>query len=244
MKGRVAFVTGASQGIGRSCALELARAGAHVLVGARQGDKLASLVDEIVAAGGFATAVAMDVTSRSSVDEAFRKTHDLVERVDILINNAGITRDGLVVRMPVENWDHVLSTNLSGAFACIQAVLPRMMKARWGRIINISSVVAESGNPGQVNYAAAKAGLIGLTKSLAQEVAPRGITVNAVAPGFIETTMTENLAGSVKEKLLASIPLRRIGSTDEVAHAVHFLATDRAAYITGHTLHVNGGLYM
>ncbi len=244
MKGRVAFVTGASQGIGRACALDLARAGARVVVGARQEDKLASLVDEIRAAGGSADAVPLDVASRDSVKEAFSQARELAERVDVLVNNAGVARDGLAMRMSAENWDQVLNTNLSGAFACIQAVLPPMMKARWGRIINISSVVGESGNAGQANYAASKAGLVGMTKSLAQELAPRNITVNAVAPGFIETAMTDALGDKVKEKLLEAIPLRRIGSADEVAHAVCFLAADEASYITGHVLHVNGGLYM
>ena len=244
MKGRVAFITGASQGIGRACALELARSGARVLVGARQQEKLASLVDEIRAQGGSADAVPLDVASRDSVKAAFSQARELAELVDILVNNAGVTRDGLAMRMSAENWDYVLNTNLTGAFACIQAVLPPMMKARWGRIINISSVVGESGNAGQANYAAAKAGLVGMTKSLAQELAPRNITVNAVAPGFIETAMTEALGEKVKEKLLESIPLRRIGSTDDVAYAVRFLAGDEASYITGHVLQVNGGLYM
>lgn len=244
MKGRVAFVTGASQGIGRACALELARAGASVVVGARQQDKLASLVDEILAAGGSATAVPLDVASRDSVKEAFNKARKWSERIDILVNNAGITRDGLSMRMTAENWDQVINTNLSGAFVCIQAALPSMMKTRWGRVINITSVVGESGNPGQANYVASKAGLVGLTKSLAQEVASRGITVNAVSPGFIETTMTDTLGDKVKAKLVESIPLRRIGSANEVAYAVRFLAAEEASYITGHVLQVNGGLYM
>jgi len=244
MKGRVVFITGASQGIGRACALEFARAGASVVVGARQQDKLASLVDEIAALGGSAFAVPLDVAEKSSVKEAFREARESVERIDILVNNAGIARDGLAVRMSAENWNQVMDTNLSGAFACIQAVLPSMMKARWGRIINISSVVGASGNPGQANYVASKAGLVGLTKSLAQEVASRSITVNAVAPGFIETAMTDDLSDKVREKLLESIPLRRIGSVDEVSSAVRFLATEEASYITGHVLHVNGGLYM
>ena len=244
MKGRTAFVTGASQGIGRACALDLARAGARVIVGARQQDKLTSLVEEIRAAGGSADAVPLDVASRDSVKQAFSKARELAERVDILVNNAGVTRDGLAARMSAENWDEVLNVNLSGAFACIQAVLRPMMKARWGRIINISSVVAESGNPGQANYAASKAGLVGMTKSLAQELAPRNITVNAVAPGLVETAMTDALGDEVKEKLLESIPLRRIGSAEEVAYAVRFLAADEASYITGHVLQVNGGLYM
>ena len=244
MKERSAFVTGASQGIGRACALELARAGARVVVGARRQDKLASLVKEIRAEGGSAHAVPLDVASRDSVQNAFRQARESVERIDILVNNAGITRDGLAMRMAAEPWDEVLRVNLSGAFACIQAVLPSMVKARWGRIINISSVVGESGNPGQVNYAASKAGLVGMTKSLAQELAKRNITVNAVAPGFIETAMTDALDGKARAKLLESIPLRRIGAPREVAHAVRFLAAEQAAYITGHVLHVNGGLYM
>ena len=244
MKGRTAFVTGASQGIGRACALELARAGARVIVGARQQDKLTSLVEEIRAAGGSADAVPLDVASRDSIKEAFGQARELAERVDILVNNAGMTRDGLAARMSPDNWDQVLNVNLTGAFACIQAVLRPMMKARWGRIINISSVVGESGNSGQANYAASKAGLLGLTKSLAQEVGSRNIAVNAVAPGFIETSMTDALGDEVKGKLLESIPLGRIGSADEVAYAVRFLAADEASYITGHVLQVNGGLYM
>ena len=244
MKDRVVFITGASQGIGRACALEFARAGASVVVGARQQDKLASLVGEISDLGGSAFAVPLDVAQESSVKEAFREARESVERIDILVNNAGITRDGLAMRMSAENWSQVMDTNLNGAFACIQAVLPSMMKARWGRIINISSVVGTSGNPGQANYVASKAGLVGLTKSLAQEVASRGITVNAVAPGFIETAMTDGLSDKVREKLLESIPLRRIGSVDEVSSAVRFLATEEASYITGHVLHVKGGLYM
>ncbi len=244
MKGRVAFITGASQGIGRECASELARAGARVIVGARSQDKLQELVEEIRSAGGEADAVALDVSSRDSVKDAFRQARELCERVDILVNNAGITRDGLALRMSAENWDSVIETNLSGSFACMQAVLSGMVRARWGRIINISSVVGVSGNPGQANYVASKAGLIGLTKSLAQEVASRNITVNAVAPGYIQTAMTEVLDEKVREKIEGTIPLRRIGLPREVADAVAFLASDKAAYITGHVLHVNGGLYM
>ena len=244
MKGRVAFITGASQGIGRECAAELARAGARVIVGARQQDKLQELVEEIRSSGGEADAVSLDVSSRDSVKAAFQQARELCERVDILVNNAGITRDGLALRMSAENWDGVIETNLSGSFACIQAVLSGMVRARWGRIINISSVVGVSGNPGQANYAASKAGLIGLTKSLAQEVASRNITVNAVAPGYIQTAMTGVLDDKVKQKIEETIPLRRIGLPQEVAHGVRFLASDQAAYITGHVLHINGGLYM
>ena len=244
MKGRVAFITGASQGIGRECAAELARAGARVIVGARQQDKLQQLVEEIRSSGGEADAVSLDVSSRDSVKDAFEQARELCERIDILVNNAGITRDGLALRMSAENWDGVIDTNLSGSFACIQAVLSGMVRARWGRIINISSVVGVSGNAGQANYAASKAGLIGLTKSLAQEVASRNITVNAVAPGYIQTAMTGVLEDKVKQKIEESIPLRRIGLPQEVAHGVRFLASDKAAYITGHVLHINGGLYM
>ncbi len=244
MKGRVAFITGASQGIGRECAIELAKAGARVIVGARQQDKLQQLVEEIRSAGGEADAAELDVSSRDSVKAAFQRARELCERVDILVNNAGITRDGLALRMSAENWDSVLETNLSGSFACIQAVLSGMVRARWGRIINISSVVGVSGNPGQANYVASKAGLIGLTKSLAQEVASRNITVNAIAPGYIQTAMTDVLDEKVKEKIAETIPLRRIGLPQEVAHGVTFLASDNAAYITGHVLHINGGLYM
>ena len=244
MKGRVAFITGASQGIGRECASELARAGARVIVGARRQDKLQQLVEEIRSSGGEADAVSLDVSSRDSVKDAFQQARELCERIDILVNNAGITRDGLALRMSAENWDAVIETNLSGSFACIQAVLSGMVRARWGRIINISSVVGVSGSPGQANYVASKAGLIGLTKSLAREVASRNITVNAIAPGYIQTAMTDVLEDKVKQKIEETIPLRRIGLPQEVAHGVRFLASDQAAYITGHVLHINGGLYM
>lgn len=243
MKDRIAFVTGASQGIGRACAQDLARAGAHVFVAARQQDKLATLVEEIRAAGGQCDAVALDVTSRESIDEAFNKAKE-TGTVSILVNNAGVTKDGLAVRMSAEQWETVLDTNLTGGFVCIQKVLQGMMKQRWGRIINVTSVVGLSGNAGQANYAASKAGLMGLTKSLALEVASRNITVNAVAPGFIETPMTDVLPDKVKEQTLDRIPLRRLGTPDEIAKAVSFLAGDDAAYITGQILSVNGGMYM
>ncbi len=244
MKDRVAFVTGASQGIGWACALELAKAGARVVGGARQQDKLALLVEEIRAQGGEAAAVELNLRSRDSIQAAFEKARELYGNIDILVNNAGMTRDGLAMRMSVEQWSEVLDTNLTGTFQAIQAVLPGMVRARWGRIINISSVVGLAGNPGQANYVASKAGVIGLTKALAQEVASRNITVNAVAPGFIETAMTAALDEKIRERLLGSIPLKRMGSPDEIAHAVHFLASDQAAYITGQILSVNGGLYM
>ncbi|HZS49422.1 MAG TPA: 3-oxoacyl-[acyl-carrier-protein] reductase [Bryobacterales bacterium] len=244
MQNRVAFITGASQGIGRACALALARRGARVIAAARQQDKLEQVVTEICNAGGRAAAVPLDVTSGESVASAFRQAEALFGRIEILVNNAGVTRDGLVMRMKRENWDAVLNTNLTGSFLCIQQVLPGMVRARWGRIINISSVVGETGNPGQANYVAAKAGLIGLTKAVAQEVASRGITVNAVAPGFIDTAMTAALEPAARERLLPLIPLGRMGTDMDVAHAVCFLASDEAGYITGHVLDVNGGLRM
>lgn len=243
MNHRIAFVTGASQGIGRACAHELARAGARVFAAARQQDKLAALVDEIRAQGGQCDAVALDVTSRESIDEAFGKVKP-AGTVSILVNNAGVTQDGLAVRMTAEHWRKVLDTNLTGGFVCIQKVLPGMMKQRWGRIINVTSVVGLSGNAGQANYVSSKAGLIGLTKALALEVASRNITVNAVAPGFIETPMTDVLSEKVREQTMQRIPLRRLGRPAEIAKAVGFLAGDDAAYITGHVLNVNGGMYM
>jgi 3-oxoacyl-[acyl-carrier protein] reductase len=243
MKGRVAFVTGASQGIGRECALSLARAGARVVAGARNAAKLADLVSEIQTAGGEALAVELDVTSAESVKNAFAQAEKAFGPIEILVNNAGVTKDGLAMRMSPEAWSEVLDTNLTGAFRCIQAVMRGMMKARWGRIINISSVVGLSGNPGQANYVSSKAGLIGLTKSLAQELGSRNITVNAVAPGFIETAMTQALSDEARQAIAAKIPLGRIGDPSEIAHAVCFLAADEAGYITGHTLSVNGGMY-
>lgn len=243
MKNRIAFVTGASQGIGRACAHELARAGARVFAAARQQDKLAAIVDEIRAEGGQCDAVALDVTSRESIDEAFDKVKQ-AGTVSILVNNAGVTQDGLAVRMSAEHWRKVLDTNLTGGFVCIQKVLPGMMKKRWGRIINVTSVVGLSGNAGQANYVSSKAGLIGLTKALALEVASRNITVNAVAPGFIETPMTDVLSEKVREKTLERVPLGRLGKPAEIAKAVGFLAGDDAAYVTGHVLNVNGGMYM
>ena len=244
MKNRVAFITGASQGTGRACAHLLAEHGARVIAAARQQEKLEQLVAEIRAAGGQAAAVVMDVSSAESIAAAFRQAEEVFGKVEILVNNAGITRDGLAMRMKRESWDAVLATNLTGSFLCIQQALPGMVRARWGRIVNISSVVGETGNPGQANYVASKAGLIGLTKALAQEVASRNITVNAVAPGFIQTAMTDALEAAARERLLPLIPLRRMGTDLDVAHAVRFLASDEAAYITGHVLHVNGGLRM
>ena len=244
LKDKVAIVTGASQGIGRDTALALASASAKVAVAARSEEKLTALVNEITAAGGQALAVKMDVADAEQVKTGFKQVVEKFGRLDILVNNAAITRDGLAMRMKLEDWEVVLRTNLTGAHQCIQQALPVMMKARAGRIINISSVVAEMGNAGQANYVAAKAGLIGLTKAIAIEISSRNITVNAVAPGFIETPMTDVLSDKVKEELKTRIPLGRMGSARDVAAAIVFLASDEAGYITGHVLDVNGGLYL
>ena len=244
MQNRVALVTGASRGIGKACALALSAAGARVALAARQRDKLEEVAAQIRARSGEAYVVELDLASDDSIKSAFSSTAREFGRIDILVNNAGITRDNLALRMKKDDWDAVLETNLTGAFRAIQQVLQGMMRERWGRIVNISSVVGEAGNAGQANYAASKAGLIGLTKSLAQEMGSRQITVNAVAPGFIETEMTEGLAPELREKVLQSIPLRRIGAPADVAAAVRFLASDEAGFITGHVLDVNGGMYM
>ena len=244
LKDKVALITGASQGIGRETALALAQAGAKVAVAARNEEKLAALVGEIEAAGGTGLAVKMDVADVEQVKAGFKQVLDKFGRLDILVNNAAITRDGLSMRMKPEDWEAVLKTNLTGAHLCIQQALATMMRARAGRIINISSVVAQSGNAGQANYVAAKAGLIGLTKAVAIEIASRNITVNAVAPGFIETPMTDVLPDKVKEELKTRIPLGRMGSPRDVAAAIVFLASDEAAYITGHVLNVNGGMHL
>ena len=244
MKDRVALVTGASQGIGRATVLALAQAGARVAVAARNAGKLAEVVAEIAAAGGEAIAVPMDVADAEQVKAGFRQTISKFGKVDILVNNAAITRDGLAVRMKAEDWDAVLRTNLTGAHFCAQQAMSVMMRARYGRIINVTSVVAETGNPGQANYVAAKAGLIGLTRALAVEIASRNITVNAVAPGFIVSPMTDPLPQEVKNGLVARVPLGRMGTDAEVAAAIVFLASDEAGYITGAVLDVNGGLRM
>jgi 3-oxoacyl-[acyl-carrier protein] reductase len=244
LKDKVAVVTGASQGIGRDTALALSEAGAKVVVAARNEQKLAALVSDIAAAGGEAFAVKMDVADAEQVKAGFKQMIEKFGRLDILVNNAAITRDGLAMRMKKDDWDAVLQTNLTGAHLCVQQALPVMMKARSGRIINISSVVAQSGNAGQANYVAAKAGLIGLTKAIAIEIASRGITVNAVAPGFIETPMTDVLPDKVKEELKTRIPLGRMGSPRDVAAAIVFLASDEAGYITGQALNVNGGIHL
>jgi 3-oxoacyl-[acyl-carrier protein] reductase len=244
MNNRVAFITGGSRGIGRACALALSQAGARVVLAARNLDKLSEVAKEIQATGREAYVVDIDLSSSDSIKHAFLKAHSEFGHTEILVNNAGVTKDALAVRMKPEDWQLVLNTNLTGAFLCTQQVLQPMMRARWGRIINLTSVVGEMGNAGQTNYAASKAGLIGLTKSLAQEMGGRGITVNAVAPGFVQTDMTGVLSDEMREKLLTNIPLRRMGEPGDVAAAVRFLASEEAGYITGHVLDVNGGLYM
>ncbi len=244
LKGKVALVTGASQGIGRDTALALVEAGAKVAVAARNEKKLTALAGEIAAAGGTALAVKMDVADAEQVKAGFKQIIEKFGRLDILVNNAAITRDGLAVRMKADDWDAVIRTNLTGAHLCIQQALGTMMRARAGRIINIASIVAQMGNAGQANYVAAKAGLIGLTKAIAIEISSRNITVNAVAPGFIETPMTDVLTNEVKDQLKTRIPLGRMGSARDVAAAIVFLASDEAGYITGHVLDVNGGMYL
>ncbi|MGI4853717.1 MAG: 3-oxoacyl-[acyl-carrier-protein] reductase [Janthinobacterium lividum] len=244
LQGRVALVTGASQGIGCAIALALAEAGATVALAARNETKLAEVKAAIEAAGGKAEIFPLDVSSEDSIKTTAKEIVSKLGAVHILVNNAGVTRDGLVLRMKSADWDDVLTTNLKGAFLLAQALLQPMMKARWGRVINITSVVGETGQAGQANYAASKAGLIGLTKSLAREFASRNITVNAVAPGFIETDMTGVLNDEQKSAMLGIVPLARAGTVDDIAAAVRFLAGEEAGYITGHTLDVNGGMYM
>jgi 3-oxoacyl-[acyl-carrier protein] reductase len=243
MTGRVALVTGASRGIGRAIARRLAANGAVVIAAAR-GDNAAAVAGEIVRGGGRAESVALDVTDGAAVASTISGLVERLERIDILVNNAGIAKDQLMLRMKREDWDAVLSTNLTAAFSCTQAVLRSMIKQRSGRVINVTSVVGQTGNAGQANYAASKAGLIGFTKALALEVASRNITVNAVAPGMIDTDMTRALSAGTHDAWADRIPLKRLGTPDDVAAAVAFLASDEAAYITGHVLAVNGGMYM
>ena len=274
LAGRVALVTGGSQGIGRACAVALAEAGATVALCARNVEKLDAVAAEIngMAAraaeaageiddaaaicggaasagvvepvGGSAHVFALDLSSEESVKECVKAVIARLGKVEILVNNGGITRDILTLRMKKKDWDEVLATNLTGAFLMTQAAMGSMLKARWGRVINIASVVGETGQAGQANYAASKAGLIGLTKSLARELASRTITVNAVAPGYIETAMTSVLTDEQKTAMTSQVPLGRAGTDKEIAAAVAFLASDEAGYITGHTLDVNGGMYM
>jgi 3-oxoacyl-[acyl-carrier protein] reductase len=242
LTGRVAIVTGASRGIGKSVALALAGSGASVCAVAR-GDHAAPVADEIGARGGQALALAADQNDAAAIDAVVRQAQEKWGRVDVLVNNAGITRDQLMLRMKREDWDAVIQTNLTGAFLFSQAVLKLMVRQRHGRIVNVSSVVGQTGNPGQANYAASKAGLIGFSKSLAREVASRSITVNVVAPGFIDTDMTRAVPEAVREDWIKGIPLGRLGAPEDIASAVCFLASDAASYITGHVLSVNGGMY-
>lgn len=254
LAGRVALVTGASQGIGRACALRLAQMGASVAVCARNEAKLAEVVKEVESLSGAgdsesgtgarAHAFALDVASEESIKECVKAVLAQFGRIDILVNNAGITRDTLALRMKRKDWDDVITTNLTGAFLMTQACMGSMLKARWGRVINVTSVVGEAGQAGQANYAASKAGMIGLTKSLARELASRTVTVNAVAPGYIETAMTAVLTDEQKAAMTTQVPLGRAGTDADIAAAVGFLASEDAGYITGHTLDVNGGMYM
>jgi 3-oxoacyl-[acyl-carrier protein] reductase len=243
LSGRIAIVTGASRGIGAAIARQLARQGAHVVAAAR-GENARAVADEIAASGGRAEAIALDVTEAGSAERIVTETMERHGRVDVLVSNAGIARDQLLLRMKREDWDAVLATNLTAAFALTQAVMKPMLRQRAGRIICISSVVGQSGNAGQANYAASKAGLVGFAKAVALEVASRGITVNVVAPGLIDTDMTRAIAESARNDWAAKIPLRRLGTPDDVAAAVCFLASDEASYITGQVLAVNGGMYM
>ncbi len=244
LEGRVAMVTGASQGIGHACALALARQGASLALAARNQQRLEELAAQIAAAGGKAAVFVMDVADEEQLKSGVKAAIAHLGKIDVLVNNAGITRDQLVMRMKRADWDAVLNTNLTSAYLCTQQVIGSMLKQRWGRIINITSVFGQMGQAGQANYASSKAGLIGLTMALAREVASRNITCNAVAPGFIETGMTAVLSEEFKQNALKMIPLGRVGTADDVANAVCFLASEDASYITGHVLNVNGGMLM
>ncbi|MGW8312997.1 MAG: 3-oxoacyl-[acyl-carrier-protein] reductase [Desulfuromonadales bacterium] len=241
---KVAVITGASRGIGRSIAVALVRQGAKVVASARNAEALERLIEELRAQGGEAIAVAGDVSLERDANNLIDRAVDAFGRVDILVNNAGITRDGLLLRMKNEDWDAVLDTNLKGSFQCIRAAAKIMSKQRAGRIINISSVVGEMGNAGQANYCASKAGLLGLTKSVARELARRNVTVNAITPGFIVTDMTDNMTDKAREAMIEQIPLGRLGEAEDVANAVLFLASERSSYVTGQVLGINGGMYM
>jgi len=242
--GRVALVTGASQGIGRACALALSQSGVAVAAAARNQEKLSELVAFIQGTGAQAAAFVMDVAEEEQIKSAVKAVIGHFGKIDILVNNAGITRDQLIMRLKRADWDAVLNTNLTSAYLCTQQVIGSMLKQRWGRIINITSVFGQTGQAGQANYASSKAGLIGLTMAIAREVGSRNITCNAVAPGFIETAMTSSLGDELKESAVKMIPLARVGTPEDVAHAVSFLASDAASYITGHVLNVNGGMLM
>ena len=241
LNNKIAIVTGASQGIGKIIAFELAKSGAHVACISRNKKAIESIVDEITINGGQASSFPCDISDSDTLSEIITEIIKENSRIDILVNNAGITKDSLLMRMSIEQWDDVINTNLKGAFHCTKAVVRYMMKNKFGRIINITSIVGLTGNAGQANYAASKAGLIGMTKSIAKEVASRGITANCIAPGWIETSMTDKLSGEVKNEFLSHIPVGRIGSPDDIANAVIFLASDEAGYITGQTITVDGG---
>jgi|TARA_B100001079_G_scaffold116147_1_gene99864 3-oxoacyl-[acyl-carrier protein] reductase len=241
LNNKIAIVTGASQGIGKIIAFELAKSGAHVACISRNKKAIESIVEEITINGGQASSFPCDISDSDTLSEIITEIIKENSRIDILVNNAGITKDSLLMRMSIEQWDDVINTNLKGAFHCTKAVVRYMMKNKFGRIINITSIVGLTGNAGQANYAASKAGLIGMTKSIAKEVASRGITANCIAPGWIETSMTNKLSGEVKNEFLSHIPVGRIGSPDDIANAVIFLASDEAGYITGQTITVDGG---
>lgn len=241
---KTALVTGASRGIGEAVARRLAAHGARVVLAARSAERLETLAGSIIEAGGEAYALALDLSVPESISDVLSELPDEWSEIDILVNNAGITSDNLLARLSLEEWDRVVRTNLTGAYAVTKEMIRGMMRRRWGRIISVSSVIGLMGNAGQANYAASKAGLIGFSKSLAKELGSRSITVNVVAPGYIETAMTEDLADDIKKTLQGSIPLRRLGTVDDVAWSVLFLASEEAGYITGHTLNVSGGLYI
>lgn len=243
-EGKTALVTGASQGIGSAIAEALAAAGARVIVAARSVDKLESLANSIIDAGGEATALALDLSQPEAVADAIGTLPEEWSNISILVNNAGITADNLLARMSLDDWNRVIQTNLTGTYAVTKALVRGMMRQRWGRIISVSSVVGLMGNVGQANYAASKAGLIGFSKSLARELAARSITVNVVAPGYIETAMTDALPEATRKELASGIPAKRLGQVEDIAAAVVFLASQEAGYITGHTLNVSGGLYI
>lgn len=244
LDGKVALVTGASRGIGRAIAVMLASRGAAVIATARSASAASATVEEIVKAGGSARSLALDIADPRSVETAMAEALREHATIPLLVNNAGITRDNLLMRMKQEDWDQVIETNLTGIYRVCRSLVPSMVKAKYGRIVNITSVVSRSGNPGQVNYAAAKAGTEGFTRSLARELASRNITVNCVAPGFIETDMTAALTDAQRETLLTQVPLKRLGRPEDVASGVAYLLSDQASYVTGITLDINGGMYM